>query len=71
MFVPSMFTCVQGLFVPVEIHHQLFVLPDIVLKVVLLAPFYKILNGLSVCSVIPVPDEANVSRVGSNFCRRL
>ena len=53
-----MLTCV-----PAEIHHQLFGGPAIELEVVLLAPVHKVLNKFSVGSIVPVPDEADDSRV--------
>ena len=52
-----------GLFVPVEIHHQLFGLPGVELEVVPPAPVHKVLNKFSVGSVVLVPDEADDSRV--------
>ena len=51
------------LFVPAEIHRQLFGLPSVELEVVPLATVHKVLNKFSVGSVIPVPDEASDSRV--------
>ena len=40
------------LFVPAEIHHQLFGLPGVKLEVVRLALVYKVLNKFSVGSVV-------------------
>ena len=51
------------LFLPVEIHHQLFGLPGAELEVVPLAPVHKVLSKFSVGSVVPFPDEADESRV--------
>ena len=48
---------------PAEIHHQLFGLPGVKLEVVPLAPVHKVVNKFSVGSVVPVPDEADDSRV--------
>ena len=48
---------------PAEIHHQLFGLLGIELKVVPLAPVHKVLSKLSVGSVVPVPDEADDNKV--------
>ena len=42
---------------------QLFGLPGIELEVVPLAPVHRVLNKFSVGSFIPVPDEADDSRV--------
>ena len=52
-----------GLSVPTEIHHQLFGLSGVELEVILMAPVHKVLNKFSEGSVVPVPDEAEDSRV--------
>ena len=51
-----------GLSVPAEIHQQLFGLPSVELEVVPLVPVYKVLNKLSVGSVVLILDEADDSR---------
>ena len=60
-----------GLSVPAEIHHQLFGLPGVELEVILLVAVHKALNKYFVGSVVPVPDEADDSRVIKNVCRWL
>ena len=59
MSVPRMFTCVQVSLCLRKSRCQL----SVELEVVPLAPVHKVLDEFSKGSVVPVPDEADDSRV--------
>ena len=59
------------LFVPVEIHHQLFGLLSVELEVVPLAPVTKALNKFSVGFVVPALMRLVIAQSSMNFCRWL